>query len=166
MEYFYSFDKISYLKTQNGHGCVLCMIRDKFDDVIDLTIYEDELFIVSLNLYPYNPGHLLIFPRRHILDVREFTEEEDRRQSKITRLLLDVLDRTYSPFGYNIGYNLGRPAGASIDHIHQHIIPRYPGELGVAELLSGKKVLVENPLESAKRLKDQIAQRPSSMTSM
>ncbi|MFV3255000.1 HIT domain-containing protein, partial [Klebsiella pneumoniae] len=61
---------------------------------------------------------------------------------------LDVLDSLYKPAGYNIGYNMGLAAGGSIEHLHMHIIPRYNNEIGIAELLGGKKVLVQNPLET------------------
>jgi ATP adenylyltransferase len=67
---------------------------------------------------------------------------------------LDVVDSVYSPQGYNIGFNMGRAAGASIEHIHLHIIPRYAGEIGIAELLAGKRVMVEDLFTSRDRLRE------------
>ena len=64
---------------------------------------------------------------------------------RVTDLCLSVLDEAQRPSGYNIGFNMGLVAGASIDHLHLHIIPRYPRELGIAELLGGKRVLVQDP---------------------
>jgi ATP adenylyltransferase len=81
------------------------------------------------------------------------------------RYLLDILDRSYSPQGYNIGYNMGHPAGASIDHLHMHIIPRYPRETGIADLIAGKRVLVEDPRESTRRLRELVSQDPFSSSS-
>ncbi len=163
--YFLNFEKIKYLKARKPKGCILCLIRDKSKEIVDLSIYRDELFIVSVNLYPYNPGHLLIFPLRHIEDVREYTEEEETRLNKLTRYALDLLDRLYNPAGYNIGYNMGLTAGASIQHLHLHIIPRYPRETGIADLIAGKRVLVEDPRVSAEKLREISNQFPFSMSS-
>lgn len=154
MEYFFNFNKIGYLKGKKPRGCILCLIRDGSNDVERLTIYENDLVVVSLNLYPYNPGHLIVFPKRHITDVRELNETEKRAIDRTVDLSLDILDSVYSPAGYNIGYNLGLAAGGSIEHLHLHIIPRYKNEIGIAELIGGKKVLVQNPLDSFALLKE------------
>jgi ATP adenylyltransferase len=152
MSYFFNFDKMKYVKEARPEGCILCLIRVKSDQVADLTVYSDDLFTVSVNLYPYNPGHLMIFPNRHLEDVRQFTPEEDLRVTGLTRRFLDLLDRTHQPAGYNIGYNMGASAGASIDHIHLHLIPRYPREIGIADLVAGKRVLIEDPRVTQQRL--------------
>jgi ATP adenylyltransferase len=148
MEYFFNFNKMGYLKEKKPHGCTLCLIRDGSEEVERLVVYENIHLIVSINLYPYNPGHLIIFPRRHITDIRFFSEDEKKAMNLAIDLCLDKLDSVYSPAGYNIGYNQGLVAGGSIEHLHLHIIPRYKNEIGIAELIGGKKVLVQNPLES------------------
>jgi len=145
MDYFFNFEKLGYLTGDKPEGCILCLVRDGSDSVHRFVVHEAPGFIVSLNLYPYNPGHLLLFPKRHITDVREMDEAERTECGRLTGLCLDVLDATHHPVGYNIGYNMGRPAGASIDHLHLHVIPRYPREIGIAELLAGKRVLVQDP---------------------
>jgi ATP adenylyltransferase len=157
MEYFFNFNKLGYLKGKKPHGCILCLIRDGSEEVDRLIVCESEHVIVSLNLYPYNPGHLLLIPRRHITDVRQMTESEKLGMDTMIDRCLDVLDRVYGPAGYNIGYNLGLVAGGSIEHLHLHIIPRYRNEIGIAELLGGKKVLVQNPLETLALLKEAFA---------
>jgi ATP adenylyltransferase len=164
-EYFFSFGKLSYLKGKKPEGCILCLIRDGSPEVVDLSVYRDELFIVSINLYPYNPGHLLVWPLRHIEDIRQLSAKEEDRLRRLQRYLLDISDRILQPSGYNIGYNMGRTAGASIAHLHLHIIPRYPRELGIADLIAGKRVLVESPEETAERFRGGIAQSPFSRTS-
>jgi len=157
MEYFFNFNKLGYLKGKKPHGCILCLIRDGSEEVDRLIVYESEHIIVSLNLYPYNPGHLLLIPRRHITDVRQMSGPEKADMDATVDRCLDVLDRAYGPAGYNIGYNLGLVAGGSIEHLHLHIIPRYRNEIGIAELIGGKKVLVQNPLETLAILKDAFA---------
>lgn len=154
MEYFFNFDKLGYLKGKKPEGCILCLVAADSDEVEKLVVYRSERFIVSLNLYPYNPGHLIVFPVRHALDIREFDSGERIEFDAISDACLGILDRVHGPAGYNIGFNMGPVAGASIDHIHQHIIPRYHREIGIAELLAGKRVLVQDPRETQLALKD------------
>jgi ATP adenylyltransferase len=161
-EYFFSFQKYAYVKGDRPPGCILCLIRDRDEAVVDLSVHRDPLFIAAVNLYPYNPGHLLVFPARHLTDLRQLTAQEEAHLARLTRYLLDSLDRLNRAGGYNLGYNMGRAAGASIDHLHLHIIPRFPNELGIADLLAGKRVLVESPLETARRLRESLAQEPFS----
>ena len=163
--YFFNFEKMSYVKGKRPLGCTLCLVRDGSPQVPDLTVWRDKLFIASANLYPYNPGHILVYPVRHVEDVRELTAEEECALSALTRRLLDLLDAAYAPHGYNIGYNIGNAGGASISHLHLHIIPRYRGEMGIADLIAGKRVLVEDPRETARRLQELAAQEPLSSSS-
>ncbi len=157
MEYFFNFNKLGYLKAKKPKTCILCAIIEGSEDVDRLVVYESEHIIVSLNLYPYNPGHLLLIPRRHLMDIRQMSPEENRSMNELIGRCLDHLDRLYKPAGYNIGYNQGLAAGGSIEHLHLHIIPRYQNEIGIAELLGGKKVLVQNPMETLTLLRDAFA---------
>jgi len=157
MSYFFSFDKMKYVRGPRPPGCILCLIHEKSEHVVDLTIFADDLFTASVNLYPYNPGHIMIFPNRHLVDIRELTEAEDRRLSQLTRVFLDVLHETHAPSGFNIGYNMGAEAGASIDHLHLHVIPRYPREVGIADLVAGKRVLIEDPRVTQSRLMEAVS---------
>lgn len=154
MEYFFNFDKLGYIKGGRPDGCILCLVRDGSEDVDRLVVHETDSFIVSLNLYPYNPGHVLVFPKRHVVDIRELNEQEKCELPKLTDLSLDALDKAFKPAGFNIGYNMGLVAGGSIEHLHLHIIPRYPREVGIVELIAGKRVLVQNPLETLARLRE------------
>jgi ATP adenylyltransferase len=77
---------------------------------------------------------------------------------------LNILDHTHNPKAYNIGYNMGLEAGASIKHLHLHIIPRYPHEIGIADLMAGKRVLVENPKDTVKKIRDRMAHFPFSIS--
>ncbi len=163
-EYFFNFEKYAYVKGTKPEGCILCLVRDEDDRVVDLTVHRDSLFLASVNLYPYNPGHLLLFPARHIQDIRELTAAEELHLARLQRYLLDLLDRLHRPAGYNIGYNMGGAAGASIDHLHLHVIPRFPRELGIADLIAGKRVLVEEPRETVRRMREAMAQSPFSVS--
>ena len=158
MEYFFNFDKIAYLRGKRPEGCILCLVAADSEEVDRLVATQTDSFIVAMNLYPYNPGHLLVFPKRHILDIRELTEAESLELDRLTKRSIGVLERLYTPGGFNIGYNMGYAAGASIDHLHLHIIPRYPREIGISELIAGKRVLVEDPREGLAALQKAFAE--------
>ncbi len=152
MSYFFNFAKKAYIKGDRPDGCILCLIRDADPNVEDLVVYRGAGVYAVVNLYPYNPGHIMIVPDRHVEDIRDLSPAEETEMQRVLRLVLDGLDRTHQPHAYNIGFNMGRVAGASIAHLHQHVIPRYPREIGVADLIAGKRVLVEDPRETHQRL--------------
>ncbi|MBN1697811.1 MAG: HIT domain-containing protein [Spirochaetales bacterium] len=152
-QYFLCFNKITYVRGEKPPGCILCSIRDKEPHVVDLSVYRDDFFIVCVNLYPYNPGHIIIFPLRHIEDIRDYNAQEEKRFTLLKKEFLNILDQLYTPSGYNIGYNMKKSAGASIDHLHIHIIPRYPAETGIVDLIAGKRILIENPMDTTMKIK-------------
>jgi len=137
--------------------CILCGVLNKDSRVENLLVWEDDVSAVSVNLYPYNAGHLLIFPKRHILYPRQLTEEETMRLNSITKKSLDILDELYQPEGYNIGYNIGEASGASIRHLHLHMVPRYPKELGFVDVIGGTKIIIEDPAQTMEKLKKAFA---------
>jgi ATP adenylyltransferase len=152
MEYFFNFDKFGYVQGKRPEGCVLCLVREGDPQGGNTLVYRNKHTGVALNLYPYNPGHLLIFPLKHHTDIRELSAEERSSMDMTLDRSLEVLDGLYNPSGYNLGYNMGLTAGASIEHLHMHVIPRYPRELGIAELLGGKRVLVEDINQTREKL--------------
>jgi ATP adenylyltransferase len=156
-KHLYPINKREYLndkRNNNIEKCILCAIRDNDEKITKLEVYRNEKFIVTINLYPYNPGHIMIFPKRHIEDIRELNKKEKIIFRELTDRSLDLLEEEYNPHGFNIGINLGRASGASIKHLHRHIVPRYHDELGFIDILSGSKIYIEKPEESYKRLKD------------
>jgi ATP adenylyltransferase len=162
VDYFFNFQKMEYLRGKRPLGCILCLVRDESPEAVDMSVHRAESFIVSVNLYPYNPGHLLIFPKRHVSDIRDLSRDERLEMDGLIDLTLSVLDSTHHAQGYNIGFNMGLPAGASIDHLHLHIIPRYQREIGIAELVSGMRVLVEDPRETRRIVKEAFDRIPDS----
>jgi ATP adenylyltransferase len=165
MDYFLNFAKGDYVQGKRPDGCILCKLVQKNADITDLMVFSSPNFGITVNLYPFNPGHLLIFSLRHIEDLRKFTQEEQSELWMLRNYLLNMLDSVYHPHAYNVGVNMGLAAGASILHLHEHIIPRYPNEIGIPELMGGKRVLVEDPRKTCSRLKKYYAHRPFSMRS-
>ena len=134
--------------------CILCAVVEGSDEVVRLDVHRSKLFMVALNLYPYSPGHLMVFPQRHITDVRMMRDDEALELHKLQSLCLDVLEEVYAPHGFNLGYNLGKAGGASIEHLHLHIVPRYARETGFIDIIGGAKIIVEDPKISLSRLRE------------
>ncbi len=150
----FSLNKLRYIKGERPKvECIFCSIINKDREVQKLLVFEGKHSVISVNKYPYNSGHLLICPKRHIIDCRELTDEEELELQLLLRRSLDVLDSLYSPSGYNIGYNIGEFAGASLPHLHMHVIPRYPNELGFVDIVGGAKIVVEDPAQTMQNLK-------------
>lgn len=151
--YLFNTEKIKYVKGEKPDvGCILCAIKDNDPRVKNLTIFRNELFIIAVNLYPFNPGHVMIFPVRHISGIEDMTLEEAAEMHRLLSLTLHILDEEFSPSGYNVGYNLGDGSGASIPHLHQHVVPRYMNETGFLDVLAGARVIVSDPVEVMNRL--------------
>jgi ATP adenylyltransferase len=148
-------NKLAYIKgkARPDVECILCAIVEGNEQVERLEVHHAEHFTVSLNLYPYSPGHLLIFPNRHVVDVRELTQAEVVELHNLQCRCMEVLDGVYHPHGYNVGYNIGHASGASIPHLHLHIVPRYPRELGFVDVINGAKIIVEDPNVTQKKLR-------------
>ena len=148
------FDSYLWIPTKAGYvrgeekpevECILCSIRDRDPKVRSLEVWRDGGNVAVLNLYPYNPGHVMIFPMRHVEELSDLRETEFVGLMQALNLAVDVLKSRYSPKGFNIGFNIGPVSGASIAHLHAHVVPRYGSELGFIDILGGAKVLVENP---------------------
>ena len=142
-------NKLQYATKEKSatDACILCSIASHIEKIGSLEICRTDKFIISVNLYPFNTGHLMIFPIRHIENIEDLTEDEALQLHKLTALAVKILKNEYKPHGFNIGYNLGNAAGASIKHIHQHIVPRYANETGYLDVISGTKVVIIDPVE-------------------
>ena len=153
-------DKLDYVKGKRPDvPCILCAIVNRDPAVVDSSVFRDSLMTVALNLYPYNPGHLMIFPNRHIEHIYELSRSEILTVHRLTERSIHILEELYKPHGYNIGYNLGKGSGASIAHLHRHIVPRYKNELGFLDILSGSKIYVENPKNVLEKIRRSFKQQ-------
>ena len=157
-QYLFNTEKIEYVSGKKPDvSCILCAVRDQVEGVQSLELYRSELSIVTVNLYPFNPGHLMIYPSRHIEDITELTSEEAADIHTLTIKTIKVLRGEFTPLGFNIGYNIGNGSGASIAHIHQHIVPRFNNEIGFIDVLGGTRVFVVDPVLLMERLKKRFA---------
>ncbi len=101
-----------------------------------------ETVYAVLNLHPYNPGHLMVVPYRHVAGLDELTADETVELMGFTRRAVDAVRAASSPHGFNVGLNLGHVAGGSLaDHLHQHVVPRWGGDANFITVLAGTKVI-------------------------
>jgi ATP adenylyltransferase len=151
-DWLQALGKLDYVqgKARPEVECIFCAVRDNDERVETLKVYEDKICFIVLNLYPYNPAHLLIVTQRHITKFLELTKEEMLHITRVIQGVQLLIDHLYNPKGYNIGLNQGRDAGGSIDHLHVHIVPRYGSELGFIDIVGKTRVLPEG-LEAVKK---------------
>jgi len=146
--------KVKYVRGEKPRvDCILCAVMERDKKVQSLEICRTKRFCICSNLYPYSPGHIMIFPLRHIEDIRDLNQTEAMELFKLEKRAMNVLDEIYKPHGYNIGYNIGDSSGNSIKHLHLHIVPRYRNELGFVDIISETRIIVDNPKENLPRLR-------------
>ncbi len=146
--------RINYISSKiKTKGCIFC--RAKKNNAKDYVIFKTKKSICLLNIYPYNNGHLLISPLRHIADIDLLNEEEALDMFKSLKRSKALLQKVLKPQGYNIGFNLKRSAGAGITgHLHLHIVPRWVGDINFMPVTGNTKVISQSLDELFRRLKN------------
>ncbi len=154
MERLWTPWRLAYVTGSGGsNGCVFCTAPDD-DDAAPLMLFRGDTCFVILNLFPYNNGHLMVVPRRHIASLTAATSEELCEMMELTRRAEAALNESYAPHGINMGLNLGRPAGAGIvDHIHMHVVPRWNGDTNFMSVVGQTRVLPEELPQTAGKLR-------------
>jgi ATP adenylyltransferase len=139
--------RMAYIKGENKPvgdeeaGCPFCRLVD-LDDADALIVARGELVYGVLNLYPYNPGHLMVVPYRHVADYVDLTVAETTELASFTQRAMTVARAVSAPHGFNIGMNQGVIAGAGIAaHLHQHVVPRWGGDSNFMPVVGHTKVL-------------------------
>jgi ATP adenylyltransferase len=131
--------------------CIFCNTRPGREELI---LVRGRVCFVILNLYPYNSGHLMVVPNRHVATLASTTADEQAELMRFTRHAEIAVTEAYTPQGINVGINLGRPAGAGVlDHLHIHLVPRWNGDTNFMTVVGDVRVLPEDLGESAKRLR-------------
>ena len=126
-----------------GDGCPFCAAPGK-DDAEGLIVHRGEHCFVVLNLFPYNPGHVLVCSYRHVADLTELTDDELWELNTLTRTVVLVIRDVASPAAFNVGLNLGQAAGGSLsEHLHQHVVPRWTGDANFMPVVAHTKPLIQ-----------------------
>ena len=140
-------------RTESDSGCVFCDAL-QHDEGRALVLSEGTTCYVILNLYPYNSGHLMVVPRRHVGTLAALDSAEIAEMAEWVRRGEMALHEAYEPQGINVGMNLGRPAGAGVlDHLHVHLVPRWTGDTNFMSVVGNVRVLPEELSQSAARLR-------------
>jgi ATP adenylyltransferase len=140
--------RMAYIKREDasgaetgGQNCPFCRIIT-MDDAKGLVIARGGAVYAVLNLYPYNPGHLMVVPYRHVADYPDLTNQETTELATFTQRAMLATRRAAAPHGFNIGINQGSIAGAGIAaHLHQHVVPRWGGDANFMPIVGRTKVL-------------------------
>ena len=154
MEHLWAPWRHAYVTSASGGtpGCIFCDTSEPGRD--ELILVRGRVSFVILNLYPYNTGHLMVVPNRHVATLASTTAEEQAELMRLTRHAEMALTEAYQLHGLNIGVNLGRPAGAGVlDHLHVHLVPRWNGDTSFMTVLGNVRVLPEELSETGKRLR-------------
>ena len=134
-------ERLEYVKGAKGEGCPFCTIPSGSDED-GLVLRRGTHAYAVLNLYPYNPGHLMLVPYRHVADYAELTAEEIAEIGSLTQAALAALRTASGAHGFNVGLNLGAVAGAGIAaHLHQHVVPRWGGDTNFMPVVGRTRVM-------------------------
>jgi len=153
MERLWAPWRMKYILSSKAEGCIFCQKIAEKNDEENLILYRGKSSFLILNTFPYNCGHLMIVPYRHIGDLEKLSDLESSELVRLTQLSVQTLKAILKPEGFNIGMNLGRVSGAGVkDHLHMHIVPRWNGDTNFMPLLANTKILSESLKETYKKL--------------
>jgi ATP adenylyltransferase len=138
---------------RDADDCVFCLAQ-RSAEAGALIVHDGRAAFVILNLFPYNAGHLMVVPRRHVARLADLTRDELVEMAELTQAAERALVEVYQPQGLNVGMNLGKPAGAGVaDHLHTHLVPRWTGDTNFMTVVGEVRVLPEEIAQSAERLR-------------
>ncbi len=157
--------RIDFIRSEKDNKCFLCNKQNNSNNSANyaesneedekIVLYKGEHIFIILNRYPYNPGHLLLSPYRHISDISYLTKEERVEIMDLLIVAQDIIKKEMNPDGFNIGFNLGSAAGAGVaDHIHMHLVPRWSGDNNFMPVIGNIRVVPESLEATAKILKE------------
>lgn len=145
---------IQEVTDKNPDSCFLCeAVRSNKPEESFVLEFSKHSFAI-LNIYPYNTGHLMVVPLRHVANLEELSEEEHADIGLLLSRCIKAVKKAYSPHGINVGMNLGRAAGAGLEsHIHYHVVPRWNGDTNFMPVIADTKVVSEMLEDTYKKLK-------------
>jgi ATP adenylyltransferase len=152
----YSPWRLNYILSKKDNKCIFCQKPSAEDDEKHLILHRSKLSFVIMNLYPYNNGHIMVFPAAHKAKLSQLSKEELHDLFDTVQLAETVLQKVYHPDGINVGMNLGKAAGAGIDeHLHAHLVPRWAGDNNFMTVVNGTRVIPESFERAYHKLKEQ-----------
>jgi len=136
---------MNYIKQLKAKGCILCKINKENKDQKNFIIYRSRYCFAVLNTFPYNNGHIMIVPNRHIKTLEKLNDFELLDINKTLIKIKKALKTILNPDGFNVGINIGKASGAGIEkHIHTHLVPRWQGDTNFMPVLSDTKIISQS----------------------
>ena len=133
--------RLAYIKEAGEGGCPFCRIPS-LPDAEGLVVARGRSVFALLNLHPYNPGHLMVLPYRHVADLEDLTAAESAELTLFTQRAIRAMKKVAAPHAFNTGLNLGTVAGGSLaEHLHQHVVPRWGGDANFIAVVGQTKVI-------------------------
>jgi ATP adenylyltransferase len=155
MEKLWAPWRIDYILSEKPKGCIFCDKPAEKKDEDNYILYRGRYHFIILNAFPYNNGHLMVAPRRHVRDLAGLRAGESADLWQALVRAQKLLSKVLSPQGYNIGINLGDVAGAGIPgHLHVHIVPRWKGDTNFMPTLAGAKIISQSLEQLILRLRE------------
>jgi ATP adenylyltransferase len=146
--------RMTYIEMEKPSGCILCSKPRENKDAANYILYRAKANFIILNSYPYNPGHLMVAPYRHVASPEELSREELLEHSELVTRSLTILREIFGCDGFNLGMNLGTIAGAGIaDHMHSHIVPRWQGDTNFMPVIANTRVIPQALKDTYQKLK-------------
>jgi len=154
MDHLWSSWRLAYITGERRTtDCVFCTALTD-EEAAPLILFRGRTCFIILNLFPYNNGHLMVVPNRHIGTLAAAEPDELSELIELTRRSEIALTEAYAPHGMNVGINLGKPAGAGIlDHLHMHVVPRWNGDTNFMTVIGRTRVLPEELPQTGERLR-------------
>ncbi|MEE4310512.1 MAG: HIT domain-containing protein [candidate division KSB1 bacterium] len=147
--------RIDYILREKEDGCIFCNRVQQKEDRKHLILHRGKTCFVIMNYYPYNNGHVMVVPNRHIAELPGLRAEEHNEMMQLVSRSIEVISEKMMPHGFNIGMNLGASAGAGVkDHVHFHVVPRWTGDMNFMPVTGHTKVISEALELTWERLKD------------
>ena len=146
--------RLAYIKGEKEEGCIFCNRLNRSDDENDLIVFRGQRSFIILNAFPYNNGHLMVVPNVHTAELESLEDDTLSEMNALLKRSMRALNTAFRPNGYNIGWNIGRCAGAGVeDHVHEHIVPRWNGDTNFMPVLADTTVMPELLADTYKALK-------------
>jgi len=145
--------RMQYILSKKGPECIFCEEPKEDKDRENLILFRSTQGFIIMNLYPYNNGHLMVVPYRHVYSITELSNDELLDLMKMVQQSVQCLKEAFLPEGFNIGLNIGKVAGAGIEeHLHFHVIPRWVGDTHFMAVLGEVRVIPEHVLNTYDKL--------------
>jgi ATP adenylyltransferase len=169
MEHLWAPWRAEYFRLPRGDGCFLCNKASQHDeegrpqgDEANLVVLRGRACFALLNTFPYTGGHTMVAPYRHTAELDNLADEDFREMMHMLRRCRRALTRAFHPNGFNIGLNLGAPAGAGIvEHFHWHIVPRWTGDTNFMTVLADNRVVSEGLRQTFEKMTAALCEEPT-----